>query len=78
MATGGHVKIWRYVGLHPILFGMDNHDKLLPEPPAELLATLAASEADIAAGRISPWPEARARMIAMIDKLQDERPRRQA
>ena len=46
--------------------------------PQWLLDALAEGEADIAAGRTSPWPEVRARLVALIEQLDAERTQKQA
>jgi hypothetical protein len=44
-------------------------DDTVQTPPQEWLDTLNEGLADIAAGRGSPWPEARARLAALQDAL---------
>jgi hypothetical protein len=36
-------------------------------PPREWLDALAEAEADRVAGRATPWPEARARLLRLLD-----------
>ena len=38
-------------------------------PPQWLIDLLEESEADVDAGRVSPWPEARARLMKLIEEL---------
>jgi hypothetical protein len=49
-------------------------DKIIPttSAPAAWLHALAEGEADLANGRGSPLPEARARLVALIDEVETE------
>ena len=65
-------------GSHPVLPGMDDPNLPARQAPQWPLDMLEESRADVAAGRTSPWPEARARLVALIEQLEAERARKQA
>jgi predicted transcriptional regulator len=58
---------------------MDDDPKFSEQaPPQEWLDALARGEADIAAGRIVPWSEARARLLAILDDSEADPTERRA
>jgi hypothetical protein len=50
--------------------GFMDHERNLPQsPPQAWIDGLAEGEADVLAGRVSPWPEARHRLHALLASL---------
>jgi ABC-type amino acid transport substrate-binding protein len=48
---------------------MDEESFRSQSPPQAWIDGLAEGEADVLAGRVSPWPEARARLHALLASL---------
>ena len=62
---------------------MDDIDTDAPDdaprpPPAGWLEALERSEADLAAGRTTPWQEVRTRLLATLAEVEAEQARRRA
>jgi len=57
---------------------MDTPVPVAQQPPQEWLDAIAEAEEDVAAGRVSPWPEVRGRLLAMMAEFEAARAKRQA
>jgi len=51
---------------------MDKDADIEAAPPQSWLDALDEGEADIRAGRVTPWPEARAQLYALLESLKAE------